>query len=142
MRHAQAQDAATSDLMRPLTELGHDQARKMGNKIRELDIGIDTILCSPALRTKQTLEALELKQKVCFSNTLFEQKGLDSILEEINEKLNTCTSLLVVAHMPYILEVANHFGANINSFEKAQIVILEKTDQTFSMQSVLKPDIT
>ena len=63
MRHADAVDTAETDMMRGLSEQGILQAKSMGNKIREMDIGIDLVLCSKSLRTKQTLTELKLEAK-------------------------------------------------------------------------------
>ena len=65
-RHAEAQDPAgqMSDLERPLTRRGDKQAARMAAWLdRQLPEGT-RILCSPAIRTEQTVLALGRKYKL------------------------------------------------------------------------------
>ncbi len=65
-RHAEAQDpeGAMSDLERPLTRRGDKQAARMAAWLdRQLPEGT-RILCSPAIRTEQTVLALGRKYKL------------------------------------------------------------------------------
>ncbi len=62
-RHAQAEDGLP-DLERPLTALGRKQAARMAAWLdRSLPSGC-RVLCSPAVRTRQTADALGRKYKV------------------------------------------------------------------------------
>ena len=62
-RHAQAEDSLP-DLERQLTPLGRKQAARMAAWLdRSLPSGC-RILCSPAVRTRQTADALGRKYKV------------------------------------------------------------------------------
>lgn len=139
MRHAEAEELGPSNLMRCLTIHGVVQAKSIGNKLRELDIGIDHILCSKALRTKQTFEALALESNPTYSDVLFMQKSLQAIIDEIKEALINAKNLLVVMHMPSILELANHYGANLDSFGKANVALFEIKDDTFTFIDTIKP---
>lgn len=65
-RHAEAQDpeGAMTDLERPLTRRGDKQAERMAAWLdRQLPEGA-RILCSPAIRTEQTVLALGRKYKL------------------------------------------------------------------------------
>ena len=65
-RHAEAQEAEAdmSDLDRPLTRRGEKQAARMAAWLdRQLPDGT-RILCSPAIRTEQTVRALGRKYKL------------------------------------------------------------------------------
>lgn len=59
-RHAEAEDDADEDLQRPLTERGHRQARQMAAWIRAHQPKDLRVIASPAVRTRQTAEALGL----------------------------------------------------------------------------------
>jgi phosphohistidine phosphatase len=62
-RHAQAEDGLP-DIERPLSPLGRKQAARMASWLdRSLPSGC-RILCSPAVRTRQTADALGRKYKV------------------------------------------------------------------------------
>jgi phosphohistidine phosphatase len=60
MRHAKTEPAAPrqSDRSRRLTDRGRSDARLIGAKLRSDGYVPDRILCSPAVRTRETLEAL------------------------------------------------------------------------------------
>jgi phosphohistidine phosphatase len=59
LRHAQAVQAnkdTPADADRPLTDSGRQDAAKVGRYMREEGYQPDLILCSPSVRTRQTLE--------------------------------------------------------------------------------------
>ena len=61
VRHAEAA-AGAPDELRPLTAAGHDQARALGQTLRD-ELGIpDAVLSSPLLRARETAADLELGQ--------------------------------------------------------------------------------
>jgi phosphohistidine phosphatase len=55
LRHAEAADGLPDD-ERPLTERGVRQAQDAGHALQRLEIGIDTCLSSPKLRSLQTAQ--------------------------------------------------------------------------------------
>lgn len=97
-RHAEAADGPI-DLSRPLTKHGLQQAKAMADWLKpQLPKDVD-ILVSPALRTLQTVEALDLPYTIV--PTL--QPGADA-----NEILHTIEwpqsqkTLLLVGHQPWL----------------------------------------
>jgi hypothetical protein len=62
LRHAQTEDTrpGSRDSERRLTPDGERDAEQVGDYLRKQDIMIDTVLCSSAARTRQTLELLKL----------------------------------------------------------------------------------
>ena len=58
LRHGKAAEgtAGQADLDRTLTERGRDQAQAIGQFIKERDLQLDLVLCSPAARAKETAE--------------------------------------------------------------------------------------
>ena len=60
LRHAHAESATSGqdDRARPLSPAGLAEARAAGDWLREHGLAPDRVLCSPALRTRQTLDAL------------------------------------------------------------------------------------
>lgn len=62
LRHADAtrHNSSIHDFDRPLTEQGKQRAKSIGSIIKNKLPHVFTILCSPSLRTKQTLTALDL----------------------------------------------------------------------------------
>ena len=65
-RHAEAHDAAPgeADLARALTPRGVDQARRMADWLNRVLPESTRVLVSPALRTRQTADALQRKARV------------------------------------------------------------------------------
>ncbi len=62
-RHAQAEDGLP-DLDRPLTPLGRKQAARMAAWLDRSLPNVCRILCSPAVRARQTADALGRKYKI------------------------------------------------------------------------------
>ncbi|WP_372612392.1 SixA phosphatase family protein [Aquicoccus sp.] len=62
MRHTKSSwdDPALPDRDRPLNTRGIRSARALGKWLAEKDYLPDTVLCSPAVRTRETLEGLKL----------------------------------------------------------------------------------
>lgn len=60
LRHAKSgwDDPALADFDRPLSAGGREAARAMGRAMRELGLGHDLILASPAARVTETLDGL------------------------------------------------------------------------------------
>src|SRR5579871_5621224 len=59
VRHADAGDRDKwegDDADRPLTPLGRQQARALGDAFRERGLAVDAVVSSPFLRTRQTAE--------------------------------------------------------------------------------------
>ncbi len=60
IRHADAAPAGTQgirdDAERPLTDIGHKQARDVGDGLRKRDITMEKLVTSPFLRARQTAE--------------------------------------------------------------------------------------
>ena len=67
-RHADAgepgEDPLVDDLQRPLTPRGHKQARRMAEWLNQFLPDSTRILCSPALRCRETADALGRKQRL------------------------------------------------------------------------------
>jgi len=57
VRHADA-TPGNPDELRPLSDEGHEQARELGERLRDDGVAPDVVLTSPLLRARQTGEAL------------------------------------------------------------------------------------
>jgi phosphohistidine phosphatase len=60
LRHAKSggADLGVRDVDRPLNDKGRRAAETMGRHLRDLDLGFDAVIASPAVRVVQTLEAV------------------------------------------------------------------------------------
>jgi phosphohistidine phosphatase len=59
VRHAEAAPGSPDEL-RPLTPAGREQARRLGDELRERGIEADAVVTSPLLRARETAAALAL----------------------------------------------------------------------------------
>jgi len=105
-RHAEAEEAQAgmADLERALTAKGQKQARRMGQWLDSQLPDSCRILCSPALRTLQTAEALGRKFKI--HSDLAPGADPSDILKAANWPANKDT-VLVVGHQPTLGQAAS-----------------------------------
>ena len=105
-RHAEAEEAQAgmSDLERALTAKGQKQARRMGQWLDSQLPDSCRILCSPALRTLQTAEALGRKFKI--HSDLAPGADPSDILKAANGPGNK-DAVLVVGHQPTLGQAAS-----------------------------------
>lgn len=123
MRHAIAADGFTDDSQRPLTEKGRKKLGEVAQTMKKLDLGINFILVSPYLRTRQTAavvaEALEIgSEQTHQTENLTPYGSAEKLVEEINARA-AVENLLLVGHEPLLSQligilVAGADGLNIN----------------------------
>jgi phosphohistidine phosphatase len=111
IRHAIAVDAGTpeyeDDLQRPLTHKGKEKMKKIAQGLWELEVQLDLILTSPAMRTMDTARILAnrldvKKDKVIATGNLEPTGYADELIKEINEKYGDVENLALVGHEPYL----------------------------------------
>ena len=117
LRHAKADwPRDVADHERPLSGRGHRDAPLAGQWMREHGRIPDFILCSSALRARQTCTWVckELGDKAPtakLEDRLYEASP-ERILSLINHVPDTVTSLLVIAHLPGVQEVAMRLASS------------------------------
>ncbi len=131
MRHAQADNPLLDqqDWDRPLTRRGQLDASEMARRLKAEKRKPDVILCSPAVRTRQTAEVL----MKCFPNAqlqFVEELYLADpaqLMQAIHEYGEHAAHLLVVAHNPGITELADELSAerSIEAMPTGAIVTAE-----------------
>jgi phosphohistidine phosphatase len=106
LRHAKTEDIrpGSRDSKRRLTPSGERDASEVGNYLREQGIQVDTVLCSSAVRARQTLEQLKLGDQLNpnrFDITeRFYNAGTDTLINAIRELPDDCQVALLVGHAP------------------------------------------
>ena len=109
-RHAEAHDPheGEHDLTRRLTPRGEKHATRMAQWLdQQLPEGV-RILCSPAVRAEQTVQALKRKYKI--RDALAPDASVQDVLETTGWP-NTRYPVLVVGHQPTLGAVVSHlFG--------------------------------
>jgi phosphohistidine phosphatase len=118
IRHAIAVDAAASeyedDLQRPLTNKGREKMKKIAQGLWELEVQLDLILTSPAMRTMDTARILanrlDVKKDKVIATSHLEPTGYaDELVREINEKYSEVENLALVGHEPYLSGLISMF---------------------------------
>ena len=131
LRHAQAVERASGrggrDSERALTTEGRQRMKRISRVLAKLEFSFDLILTSPYRRAQQTArivaEELHLEKRLRLSRHLFPEADPEALLEELDRRLATQGSVLLVGHEPSlgrILSVATCGGAGLSvTFKKA-----------------------
>ena len=111
MRHSKAEEGiGKADHDRELSSRGRRDATAAGGWLREEGLLPDLVICSTAVRTRQTWEAavkggaqtefLEYRKSVY-------QGGPTALVETVREDAGDMTTVLVIGHNPTMAEVAS-----------------------------------
>jgi len=110
LRHAKSSwaDSDLADRDRPLAPRGWRAARAMAAHLEEREILPDLVLCSPARRTRETLDGIS--ESVAGARVEIDEGlyGADAreILHRIQRLPPTSDSVLIIGHNPGLEEVA------------------------------------
>lgn len=110
LRHAQAADApGTDDALRPLLPAGESEAVAVGRWLRASAVSPDLVLCSPALRARQTWDLaageLEAASAVAYDERIYDaDAALLTVVRETGD--DTVRTLLLVGHNPGVHRLA------------------------------------
>lgn len=103
LRHAHAEDASTgmADMDRPLSPVGLAEAEAAGRWLKENNLLPDCVVCSPARRTRETLEAV-LEQTGYVEQRLEERiyDATPGTLAGLLDDLREVDRLMLVGHNP------------------------------------------
>jgi phosphohistidine phosphatase len=112
LRHAKAarETQGVSDHDRPLTQDGHAAAAAIGQAMRKARLSPDVVLVSSALRTQETLEALESaavwdeRPNIDVIPSLYMATS-NQIRDQLRDLPETVRSALVIGHNPGLHEL-------------------------------------
>ena len=105
LRHAKAENptAGSSDINRALNERGQKEAQAIGTFIRKQNLTFELVLCSPAVRARETAElvlaAAEVTANVRYDQRIYEASPRQ-LLEIISEVEEDKSAVLLVGHNP------------------------------------------
>jgi phosphohistidine phosphatase len=111
LRHAKSswEDPALDDEDRPLADRGLRAAAKIAQYARKAGIRPDLILCSPALRTRQTLEcivpSLGSGVDVSIERELYTADD-ELLIRRLRRVPETARSVMLIAHNPGLQDLA------------------------------------
>ncbi|SEG71334.1 phosphohistidine phosphatase [Thermomonospora echinospora] len=102
LRHAKAAEGlGLADIDRPLAGRGRRDAAATGDWLRENDLVPDLVLCSTALRTRETLEGLALPSPVEFEPGIYDNH-VDVLLSLVQAVDDEVDRLLLIGHNPSV----------------------------------------
>jgi phosphohistidine phosphatase len=111
LRHAKSSwaDESVPDLQRPLAPRGRRAAQQLAQHLRDHRIAPEVVLCSPALRTRQTLELIQpglgAQAEVLIEDDLY-GAGEDQLLARLRSLPDDVSSVLLIGHNPGIQDLA------------------------------------
>jgi len=111
LRHAKSDrsDPDAADFDRPLASRGRRDAPAVAAYMRDRDYRPDLILCSPAARTRETLELLQPvlgpKIPVKFDRKLY-LAGAEGLLQSVRASADKVASVLLIGHNPGLERLA------------------------------------
>jgi phosphohistidine phosphatase len=106
LRHAKTEDTrpGSKDSERRLTPDGERHALEVGDYLRTQGIVVDTVLCSSAVRARQTLDLLKLGDQLDPDRVeiadRFYNAGTDTLINAVRELPEDCSVALLVGHAP------------------------------------------
>ena len=111
LRHAKSSwsDTTLADHERPLAPRGRRDAKRIAAHLVSLGVEPDLVLCSDAVRTRQTLERVRTAFRAATTETVeAELYGASSreLLERVRAIDDDVTSVLVIGHNPGLQDLA------------------------------------
>lgn len=139
MRHAKSswRDRALDDLDRPLKKRGREAAPRMARWLDEQGLRPDRVLCSPARRTRETIELMRAADPSVPEPEIVPglyEAAPAALLGELRRLPEDCDSVLMVGHQPGLGELLRLLTGGVASarlnraFEKfptAAVAVLE-----------------
>jgi phosphohistidine phosphatase len=111
LRHAKSSwsDSDLPDVDRPLAPRGERAARRIADYLRRSEIRPELVLCSPARRARQTLDAIEpTLGETCaveLSPDLYAASA-ETLLERLRDVPESADPVLLIGHNPGLEELA------------------------------------
>jgi phosphohistidine phosphatase SixA len=138
VRHAKSDwnDSSLGDKERPLNQRGRRAAVLLGQKLLQLDLVPERILCSTSLRTIQTLQGI-LQSLCAYSEKRFpeilyiEQLYLataQTIQQVTLENHGGKASVLCIGHNPGIEVLASELGQETLEMKTAHLILFETNE--------------
>ncbi len=142
LRHAKSSwdNSNLSDFDRPLADRGISDAKKMSNFLKDMNIKIDKVLCSNAIRAKETFDLtadgfnFEIDKATYLDKLYFgDTTTIIQDLKELDESLN---NILIVGHNPtlhYLVEILTN--ESINRFTTCNLATISHNGEWVSLNS-------
>jgi len=105
LRHAKSswKDASLSDFERPLKRRGREAAELVGERLAQEKLKNPVLICSPAVRTRETAELVlkssKLRVEERWDERIYEA-SLRDLLQVVSEVPDDKTAVILVGHNP------------------------------------------
>jgi phosphohistidine phosphatase len=108
LRHAKSDwgDPSLPDHERPLAKRGRRAAERIGEHLRGAGLRPALVLCSPARRTRETLERLQLDARDVHVEDALYAATADEIVDVIREHGGDAETVVVIGHNPGMQDLA------------------------------------
>lgn len=143
LRHAKSdwRNPALTDHQRPLNTRGIRAAALTGQWLDQYPSEIDTILCSTAVRTRQTLDIIQqhtdLNAPVEYTDLLYEA-NMDQLLDIIHRNTRMQNNLMLIGHNPgletllqYLLDRPVEPSRSGKCFTTANLAVIQTAQPYF-----------
>lgn len=126
LRHSKAASPlGTPDFDRPLAGRGRRDAERAGEELRAANLVPDRVVCSTAVRTRQTLDGLGLGVPVEFEPRVYANDA-EEILDILREQDGEPSTVLLVGHNPSMHELVYGLtGAPDDGFPTSATAVIE-----------------
>ncbi|MBO2455511.1 histidine phosphatase family protein [Actinomadura barringtoniae] len=126
LRHAKAvAGLGLADIDRPLNDRGRRDAAATGDWLRDNGLVPDLVLCSTAVRTRETLEGLALESEVSFESSIYDNDA-DTLLSLVREAGDGVRTLLLVGHNPSVHQLVHDLtGEAPEAFPTCALAVIE-----------------
>ncbi len=137
MRHGEAGQGGVSDHNRTLTPSGMDDCQTVGRKLAETFTDNIKIICSDAVRTKQTCEQVVKflpKYEIIYDHDIYLVHDANKFAQYIARHATEAdTTILVIGHNPSISTFSSVLTGEHTSFSTANCQILKSTETDWSV---------
>jgi len=115
LRHAKSgRDDTVDDRDRPLSRRGREVARRVGESLPTALGGLDLVLCSTSLRTRETaalvLSGIPAAPSILFEDALY-LAGPAALMRRLRRLDEACGAVLVIGHNPGLHDLAVSLAA-------------------------------
>ena len=115
LRHAKSgRDDMVDDRDRPLSRRGREVARRVGESLPTALGGLDLVLCSSSLRTRETaalvLSGIPAAPSILFEDALY-LAGPAALMRRLRRLDEACGAVLVIGHNPGLHDLAVSLAA-------------------------------
>src|SRR5215213_3891401 len=130
LRHAKSSwnNASLRDFDRPLNDRGREAAERIGKRLASENLNTPLVVCSPALRTRQTAEIVlsssALRAEERFDERIYEA-SLRDLMEVISEIPDDKSVAILIGHNPGFEELLAFLTGEVRRMPTSALAKIE-----------------